>query len=325
VSCALVMLMVQGVHASEAPDEVGAPESSAVEAACAKLEAETKQHLSTLRPPVESDPQDLAAFFHPMRKCIAAGRGSWFMLPVLSSRRTAISGRVVPTYVGPDGTRTSAAQELNVSYSPTPDMGNTSSFTIMPMMDFDRNGVHELIVREAEQGYDTNEWRFSVFSYSASSVVPYPPLAGIRISAIGDYDRDGVIDVVSNEAVWWTEYCISEHIERIGAPPVLYHARADGTFSASDEVAARWLREQCPAPPDTLLETTEDEYEWPTAALQNVACARTWGASAIDLEARLRREWRALGRLARSQVTFCQLDLTDYVRFARIEPPVTLQ
>jgi hypothetical protein len=72
----------------------------------------------------------------------------------------------------------------------------------------------------------------------------------------------------------------------------VWHATLEGTFSEADEVARAHLLEQCPRRPQQLLVGTPQALD-PHQSLLNIACARFWGASAVETEQRVRAEWPA--------------------------------
>jgi hypothetical protein len=111
--------------------------------------------------------------------------------------------------------------------------------------------------------------------------------------------------------------------DRLGVPAVLFHAGADGSFSAADEVAKRFLREQCPQPPARLL--VGGTLEWEIDALERIACSRAWGKTEAEVVAQIRREWPKLARTDIKGDESCEFPVATFEEFAAIDPPVVLR
>jgi hypothetical protein len=182
--------------------------------------------------------------------------------------------------------------------------------------DYDDDGRYELFVQVDSRGWESGDRDRYLLSFSSGSVGTYPPADGIDVEETIDYDGDGRVDLVSILRFWAFSEC-GEDPPLEGTPPVLYHSLPDGTFSASDAVAARYLREQCPVRPAGLIGQVE---ECGTGAiLERVSCARIWGATAEELAARLRTEWDEVPADQRAYTS-----LEPLIEWAAIDPPQTL-
>ena len=329
-----------GRSAFAAPSTPAAAPSSAsptrtVDDVCKEQEAKAKLALDKflspgiLRPLSRLQADGIRKFLYPLRHCIRDGRGAWFLSPRLGRTGAAetlqIRGTIRPTYIMPDGRM--LASKKRYWLSETTDV-ESKRVRAMPMMDYDADGIGELILRFDESGYDEHSVSHVVLTVRDSTVVPYPPLAKIVIDAVGDFDRDGRIDVLTHQSSPWRgqPYCFGMGgASEVGLPPVLYHAREDGSFSDSDDVAADYLRTQCPKAPAVLLDPDDGDGEWEVAAHKAISCARLHGESVSRVKDRLRREWPKVQRWrAKPDNDDCGTTLRELQSFATIEPPVTL-
>lgn len=309
-----------------------APAVSPLASRCATFEASVAKRFSRIKPrfPADFAEDGVEAFLWPMRRCVQAGRGAWLLQPHVSQEQfpeaQVLSGTLMPTYVAEDGKTTRASAKVDIGYASDPELGHNATPRIMPMMDYDGDGVSELILQVISSRYEEYEERYRVYTFRDGRVRIYPGLENIRIQEVGDYDRDGLLDVVTHASSPWTgRNCFGMESQlSVGLPPLLYHARSDGTFSPGDEVAAAYLREQCREPPATLI--VLDDAEWEITTFEAIACARLWGASAKEVQRRLRREWGKVKAARRAHdFSDCSTSLADFERFARIDPPVVLE
>lgn len=319
--------------ASEVPEQASPPPPTPLESACAALEASAAQRFARIKPRFDHEygEDGIEAFLYPMRRCVPAGRGAWFLEGRLSRRFVndgqMLDGTMTPLHVAEDGKVLRATTKFDIDFQSMIEEPGETRFRIMPMMDYDRDGVSELILFELSSALDLYEETYTVFTVRDGRIRVYPGLEKVKVSSIGDYDRDGLIDVVTSESSPWNaSNCFGmDTSSPTGLPPILYHARPDGTFSSSDEIAAAYLREQhCKAPPSTLI--SPEDYDWEMNTMNAIACARIWGASAKEVQQRLRREWGKVKAARRApDYQDCGHPLAYFERIARIEPPVVLE
>lgn len=186
-----------------------------------------------------------------------------------------------------------------------------NSLALVADHDYDGDGTPELIVHRwqwVEEGGSSSG--YDVYTVRAGAIVPYAPAAAFdRIDAIADPDGDGRPDLVLPSPWSVTAPCGYMGEDHLG-PSLLAHARPDGTFSTTDDVARAWTLARCervgsdPATrPDVL----------------DVACARLGGASpeaaVAALQAREPAGWQRLtGEDNGRCLTFQQVAATALVR-----------
>lgn len=268
------------------------------------------------------------AYAESLLHCSVGGGGAWILVPAdwgVSDRLDedgAIEGVVWVVHVATDGSRAQSEDPVPIELVTTPDAGNSFTSSVLHHADLDGDGVEELLVEHHESGYDVDEFRYEMYTRKGATIGLYAPAEAIEVESVDDYDGDGLPDLVSIEEFWAVNECFGmAGGARYGAPQVLFHARPDGTFSASDAVAREFLEEQCPEMPDELLVYGADE--WERDALQQVACARLWGESAAEVAVRIRAEWAALPASAHGEWS-CGYDAQTFIDFAEIDPPTVL-
>ena len=144
--------------------------------------------------------------------------------------------------------------------SPMRIVPESAGFTVKHQLtDYDGDGLSELVLTAEVQGHEHFAVEHHILKGSGGKVRPYPGLVDVDIEALQDFDGDGRLDVVSIDRHYPAENCLDMEPIPVGAPPVLYHATKDGTFSATDEVAREFLREQCPSKPRTLVAVDPDD------------------------------------------------------------------
>jgi len=178
--------------------------------------------------------------------------------------------------------------------------------------DFDGDGEEELAfsmqayVSEGEAAGSTG----LVFTFKNGTVSPYRAAQGLQWLRTEDVDHDGRPDLLGSYL----------------AVPVLFHSLPDGTFSASDPVAASYARRYCP--PDKRAVFLPVAIESRNDSGWNGPCARLWGATEPQLLAEIDRHCRPNRRpacLVKSVISDRVLESAEsYRRDAHLPPPLLL-
>jgi hypothetical protein len=189
---------------------------------------------------------------------------------------------------------------------------------LVEAFDWDSDGCPELVI-----GTDAE---LVIWTYRGGRTQRYVPAETLSFDGVEDVDSDGRPDLVDRHRFTRERPdCLRTNQVRIGGPTVVLHSATDGTFVESDEVTRAHLLRQCPKPPKQLLVGQAGTLD-PHRSLQNIACARLWGATGEQVEARILREWPKWqddyhAQSARNLPCFWRYDL---VRQADIEPPLAL-
>ncbi len=270
----------------------------------------------------------------PFGECLDAGEGAWVVEPLslrlLADRRGTEAAVDAPaqsmvieyvlTYVDSEGEahrRSEAAELFHEISDQIPEGQRLRTFA---PQDVDGDGIGELAIVVASFGPDYGETEDAILRFRDGDVGPFDDFGEMRLR---DMDEDGRFDVLVQRP-WSCRF--SNDMEgttyEAGCPWVVMHGTDDG-FSIDDSVAEAYLRERCPRRPTALITEDPDGYCWPTRGEDalRVACARLWGASAAEVQARVRREYRQrVSRTCRSDE-----DLAMLLAHAEHEPPLTLE
>ncbi|MBN2718919.1 MAG: discoidin domain-containing protein [Deltaproteobacteria bacterium] len=261
-------------------------------------------------------------------RCSNAGNGAWMLLPFdisfniapddSGSEYTSLSGKYFIVFVGADGMAHVASQVFDLQNTPFADWDsydNTPEVTLPN--DWDGDGVKELVLDRSDQ-YENGG--ISIWTLIGETVAPYRGAAKLSIEYLEDYDKDGRTDIVSIER-WRIDPDEGPEYDppSYGNPSVLYHSLADGTFTASDDEAKAYLRNQCKKANVPLLQAKD--YD---GIFLNIACTRLRGKSAKEVKALLKEEWQALSPSQRAQYQATLVTLSDFLSWAAIEPPCTI-
>lgn len=133
-----------------------------------------------------------------------------------------------------------------------------------------------------------------------AAVAPYAPFAAVgTVESFTDFDRDGRLDFVDAER-WGRIECdpVGVGVDDSPGPTSLWHARPDGTFSRTDDVArvpaARELRAPAAAHLSPPAEGSDERRDG-SSALFAAVCAMAHGWSAERVQLRAIEELRAMG------------------------------
>ena len=223
-----------------------------------------------------------------------------------TEEQITVLGRWEIMYAAPDGT---TATYLPQTYTgaidacitwehpgniATSDLSHLVTMQRPKLYDFDGDGHAELFSREAhrvlqdhpeEGGLSLTEAGGAVLlTFRDGKITPYPPaydVSAFGITDMRDVDGDQRPDLFS------LLYGMSTGPWRIA------HTLADGTFSKTDAVAVRAMRDQCPSPSTILLTVSATGAVDEDATKAAVACAMIRGENGRDVLSRLRTECTA--------------------------------
>ncbi len=148
------------------------------------------------------------------------------------------------------------------------------SITSRVVTDYDGDGVPEFYVDEhvdGPEGGSSEDAKIYAVDRNGA-VVPYAPTAALSIVATpDDFDGDGRMDVPTSEGVYIGVGVTCDYYKNYAdTARFLAHALPNGTFSTDDEVAKRYAKGTCPAPPTAIGS--------PADAL----CARLWASTPAE-------------------------------------------
>ncbi len=152
--------------------------------------------------------------------------------------------------------------------------------------DLDDDRAPELVVSETVEDHSARRARTAIEVYTASqgAVRVYEPTRAMVLLGADDVDDDGRVDFFVPSPYVWTEGAECG-LGLVHEPlTLLAHALPNGGFSTRDEVAARHLRQACPA-----REAPHGD-DPPDPAGLAIACRRLWGAAPDEALAPLRCE-----------------------------------
>jgi hypothetical protein len=186
------------------------------------------------------------------------------------------------------------------------DLENAVSF------DFDGDGSPEYFVTATLHG--RNSIVVTQFFMTARPTLrPYPPAAGLPVESLADVDGDGRPDALVRYDLGMYSYCYIDEASPY-LVEVVAHSLVDGTFSLTDAVAERRVRERCPSAPSG---SPMSDGSLDVGALE---CARLWGQSGDAVRARVAA---ACGPARGCDHACPEREL--YEAIARWKPPLTLR
>ncbi len=166
--------------------------------------------------------------------------------------------------------RSARGERFELPLHPRVDFGDPGELDFRGLFDFDGDGRSEALVMERPGGYGScgPKSRLLLLQATATGIRDYP--VGQSFTATVDADGDGRPDLVDDHyyasADPYGGLCGDATLY---GPPLLLHSLPDGTFSLDDAVTRGWARAQCPTKPADPLE--------------NVPCARIWGATEAEI------------------------------------------
>jgi hypothetical protein len=194
-----------------------------------------------------------------------------------------------------------------------------SAANILAVHDIDGDGVGELVVEQSnwdEEG--SSAPRQAIYTARSRSVSAYATGTTSERFALVDADLDQRIDLQIDSEFFITTL-VGMNSEGASGPPLLVHGLAGGAFSSRDETTLAFRLAHCPRPPTRIVEPSRDDAAQIDSSklINNIACTRSWGASAADVLARARAEWLSTDR---SETMRDNLEAA-----ASIEPAVSLR
>lgn len=231
--------------------------------------------------------------FSQFGRCFSAGRGAWILVATVSQTRASPrerEARWALEFVSEDGrpfTSDAAAGDASLL------LQGESSARFVGVVDIDGDGVGEAIIEQTnwdEEG--SSPPRPRAYAFRDGRLSEYAPTHAMEAFSIVDADGDGHIDLLVPSEFSITTF-VGMSASGESAPPRLAHGLADGTFSTADDTALRHRLAQCPRPPERIVVPSATNAARIDAGrlIDNVACARAWGATAAEVLARAEHEW----------------------------------
>jgi len=216
--------------------------------------------------------------------CAPHPGGAW-AVTVRASPKNAKGVLLELTHLADSGTRVAAPFQDNemgsvpLAKSDAPncsycDFGQ-SRIQLKWTYDFDHDGVPEVWVRQGPDDDFAVEGD-ALFTLRAGKIVPYAPADGVAAFELSDVDHDGIPDLVYRQLLGggYDAGC-GAPVRATYSPPLVAHAKPDGTFSFDDDEAKKAARAACPAPP---------AHPEKLKTLLDVFCARVWGVPPKGLQ-----------------------------------------
>jgi len=307
------------VAAPPAPSAVdaGAPAVDAPPAdPCAPLLARHRAVIARVSGDNSPWTESLATF----GRCLPTPGGAWAVvvddaeIDASESQGTSVQGHWSVVHVGVDG------RAARLTRSDQWIAHNLPGVVGAAVHDYDRDGVPELVLlRRASVSEGADRPNGEVLTLRDGAVVPYAPAAGIEPDEARDVDGDGRPDLVTRTPYRASgDDSPSDFTYLMEGPALVAHSLADGTFSRSDEVAARFAREQCP--------TRDPTAGGAEVSTTSVVCARLWGvpAAAVARVIRARCASPEENGSGSPRRRHCG-DTRVLLRWAAATPPLTLR
>ncbi|MFO0558355.1 MAG: hypothetical protein U0269_10095 [Polyangiales bacterium] len=151
--------------------------------------------------------------------------------------------------------------------------------------DFDNDGMSEAIVRSYSSSNESEgDSTIEIMTARGGSVHAYEPQGGVpEFERMIDYDDDGRPDLFNFRSFVLTS---DDEGGAVYGLKTIAHGRNDGTFSSDDTVARDFVRAQCPAPPERLVQLEGGDIDR-SVTFNAILCARFYGESSERLVHRL--------------------------------------
>lgn len=144
------------------------------------------------------------------------------------------------------------------------------------LFDFDGDGEPEVHVGASYGHEGVHERSDDLFTFKNGKVERYAPAAAYSFEAMKDETGDGIPDLLFSYGLSGGESCGSGFPADGSGMSFIAHALPNGAFSADDAVARAFARQGCPTKPVAIKD------------LNDVLCARLWGADSTKLELQVR-------------------------------------
>jgi hypothetical protein len=166
---------------------------------------------------------------------------------------------------------------------------------VIATYDFDNDGASEAIVRS--YSWSNESWgdaSIEILTARGGAVRAYQPQGGVpSFERMIDFDNDGRPDLLnSREFILLSDdedgalSGLSTEDRALSGLSTIAHGRNDGTFSKDDSVARDFIRAQCAAPPERLVELQGGDVDR-SITFSAILCARFYGESSERLVHRL--------------------------------------
>jgi hypothetical protein len=144
------------------------------------------------------------------------------------------------------------------------------------LFDFDGDGEPEVHVGASYGSEGVHERSDDLFTFKNGKLEHYAPAAAYSFEAMKDQTGDGIPDLLFSYPLSGSESCGSGFPADGSGMAFIAHALPNGTFSADDAAARAFARQGCPTKPGAIKD------------LNDVLCARLWGADSTKLELQVR-------------------------------------
>lgn len=219
------------------------------------------------------------------------------------------------------------------------------SVDIVTVSDYDGDENPELVVTETELPFEAPpSTKLRIFTVKDHDVMEYPhsPLVSVVEGEdfakryVKDVDEDGRPDFLTQGPYSGLTRPVCGGIEDEPAVPPMFlsHARPDGTFSETDELAQTHLKQRCPLRPDLtsfpkskgLAKASGYQPPYDGNLADIVVCGRAWGLSSRALLEALRPWCVDLPTGCPDPEKTKPKDCPEwFVRVAEVEPRVRLK
>lgn len=255
-------------------------------------------------------------------QCLPSQDGVWtIVLKALYNAQDiwqpeALRGRLALEFVSENGKRMTAIPVLP-SYQPlrpecsseTPSGAENfgigffhqSRVELLRIFDWNGDGIEEAAVYTSVWEHEGSSLEtIRIWTIEDDELIPYPNQPDIFVKAIDDVDQDGRPDIITFEPYLnWAPGALNDYL--IHGPPLLHHSLQDGTFTADDATAKRFIECSCPgfANPKVLAVKLRGFNQWDLDEQLPllVACAHIAGLGVDEILTVITEKCKALGEV----------------------------
>jgi hypothetical protein len=146
----------------------------------------------------------------------------------------------------------------------------------LELFDFDRDGEPEVHVGASYGHEGVSERSDDLFTFKHGMLDRYAPAAAFGFEAMKDVTGDGLPELLMSESLSGGESCGSGFPADGSGLTFIAHALPNGAFSSDDAAARAFAKKSCSTEPAALT------------SMNDVLCARLWGADSATLEKEVR-------------------------------------